>query len=183
MPAYSETIAISRLAKKLNRVDLPTFGSPVITICKPSRNLSPRLLSFKCSCINRTRDCTSLLIFSNSLFSAQMSSGKSIYASILDCIVINLCLQLLYSLSNSPDICLIACLACIFVSASIKSAIPSICVKSNLPFRKALSENSPGLAITKTFDNSSKMIFITALLPCTCNSITSSPVKLFGAGK
>ena len=47
VPATSDTIATSRFAKRLIKLDLPTFGSPIIAILKPSRKISPLLLSSK----------------------------------------------------------------------------------------------------------------------------------------
>src|SRR6476469_7176485 len=42
VPAWGETIAASRLAIRLSKVDFPAFGGPAIATTRPSRSLSPR---------------------------------------------------------------------------------------------------------------------------------------------
>ena len=41
VPAVGDTIAASRRAMRLSRLDLPAFGGPAIATVRPSRNRSP----------------------------------------------------------------------------------------------------------------------------------------------
>ena len=52
VPASSETIATSRLARALSRLDLPALGAPASTTWKPSRTSSPRWPSSRCRAIS-----------------------------------------------------------------------------------------------------------------------------------
>ena len=42
VPASSETMAASRRASALSRLDLPALGGPAMATLKPSRRISPR---------------------------------------------------------------------------------------------------------------------------------------------
>ena len=80
VPAMSETITTSLLANAFNKLDFPAFGFPIITILKPSLNLSPILSLWRCFLISLLSLNTVLLIFII-VSSGISSSGKSIYAS------------------------------------------------------------------------------------------------------
>ena len=72
---------------------------------------------------------------------------------------------------------------CASVSAAARSAIASACTRSSLPLRKARRVNSPGSARRSPSRPSAAISAAsTARLPCRCNSATSSPVALCGAG-
>ena len=71
------------------------------------------------------------------------------------------------------------------VSAATRSAMPSAWTRSSFPLAKARRENSPGSDGRTSGSRQSSSITpsMTARLPCTCSSPTSSPVKLSGPGK
>ena len=52
VPASAETIAASRRASALSRLDLPAFGGPSSATRKPSRRISPRCPSSRCAAIS-----------------------------------------------------------------------------------------------------------------------------------
>ena len=46
VPATSVTIAASCPLRQFSKLDLPAFGRPTITICRPSRNSRPAVVCF-----------------------------------------------------------------------------------------------------------------------------------------
>ncbi len=146
VPASSETIATSRRASALSRLDLPEFGAPASTTWKPSRTSSPRWPSSRCRAIASRSAALSPATSPRhrarhrprrrnrspppaapSPRSARSAIRRTIFAS-------------------APSACRNACRRCAAVSASIRSARPSTPVKSSLPFSKARRANSPGSA-------------------------------------
>ena len=126
----------------------------------------------------------------NSVTSADTSTGtsssaKSIVASNRAAARINWLRHSSTNNPNFPDRTPRACLRCASVSASIKSARPSTCVRSRRLFSNARRVNSPGSAsrALAKLPSTPRTARTTAMLPCKCNSTTSSPVKLLGAPK
>mmetsp|Transcript_34916 Transcript_34916/g.60154 ORF Transcript_34916/g.60154 Transcript_34916/m.60154 type:complete len:227 (-) Transcript_34916:341-1021(-) len=193
VPAMGETIAAGRLASAFISDDFPALGGPAKAMCMPSRTSSPLRPSCKCRCNSdsnvRTRGCRACNAASLTS-SSRSSSPKSITASVWAKQLIKTSLHASYCFRRCPSICFKACLRCSDVSASNRSLNPSTSVKSILPLSNARRVNSPGAAgrIARPLRGSSrcssasKTPLMTARLPCTCNSTTSSPVKLRGPG-
>ena len=183
VPAISVTIAVSSPDRALSKDDLPTFGAPTNTICKPSRNTAP------CFAVNKTAlisvckllICCDIFAFCKK---SSSSSGKSITASTNIRKSINFLTILLILLEKTPLNERAAMRAAFSPDAAIKSATLSALTKSILPFKNARRENSPASAIlAPSCKTRCKSKFSTTAPPCPCNSITSSPVKEWGAGK
>ena len=75
------TMATSRSASALTRLDLPTFGGPVTANTSPSRSRSPRRPSSRCASISRLSPASSASASALGSSGGRSSSGKSISAS------------------------------------------------------------------------------------------------------
>ena len=145
VPGISVTIALSMPESAFKRLDLPAFGLPAITTLIPSFNSAPCLAWAKVAVID-SRIALSESLTLLSLTKSMSSSEKSIVASICTLASINSRTKFRILLENSPCKVRSADFAACFELDSIKSAIASAWSKSILLFRKARSENSPGLA-------------------------------------
>ena len=183
VPAMSVTIATSSPASALSRLDLPTLGAPTSTTVMPSRSRLPcradarTASTCRCSAASRPRA-------SAASRKSMSSSGKSSVASTSIRNVINSSTSAWMCRENSPLSERSAILAALWLDASIKSATLSACARSSLLLRNARLVNSPGSAArAPNSKQRESSICITTGPPCPCSSITSSPVKLAGAGK
>ncbi len=177
VPAISVTIARSLPANAFKSEDLPAFGFPAMTTCKPSRSNWPWRADCCTSVTELATSSSSLRIFPSARKSIS-SSGKSIAAST--------CKRKWISFSNTeftltekaPCKERTAERAAACDVASIRSAMASACTRSSLPFSKARMENSPALAAMAPSSNSreSRAFWITGP-PWPCSSTTSSPVN------
>ena len=185
VPASAETMAASRLAKAFNRLDLPALGGPASTTRNPSRRISPRWPSANWD-VNlpwrlRTASCACATARSDT----SPSSEKSIAASTSPIAPNTSARKPSNRFDCTPLACAIPWRRCASVSASIRSARPSISAKSSLPFSKARLANSPGSAgrnpgICASASNTARTI---ARPPWRCSSAMSSPVSVRGAAK
>ena len=142
-----------------------------MAILKPSLILSPTLLSFKAFLISFFT-ISDVFFISFNISLDKSSSGKSIFASILDKTFSNWDLHFSNFFLWEPNIISIACLLCISVSDEMRSPMLSAFNKSIFPFWNANFVNSPGSAILQfsNLDKVSCISFITAILPCIWNS-------------
>ena len=146
VPAISVTIAEFCSAKALSKLDFPALGRPAMTRCIPSRSRLPCLAVL----LNLFNCFLMVVSLSTTLLSAKKSissSGKSSAASTYIRKWISCCNSSFTLVENSPCNERTADRAACSELLSIKSEIASACARSNLSFRKARSENSPGLAI------------------------------------
>ena len=146
VPATCEVIAASRPAKALRRVDFPAFGSPTIAASKPDRTRSA-LVAFLLSRFRLLRMDSKSSLTSSETSKGTSSSEKSIVTSIKDAALTRFARQSSTRRPSWPANTFCACRRCDSVSASIRSARPSTCTKSILPFSKLRRVNSPGSAI------------------------------------
>ena len=183
VPATEVTIATSRAASRLSKLDLPTFGCPIKTTRIPSRNRLPCFAVYSKACrfsCTRSNLSYTLVVCNN----PSSSSGKSSMASISIRNSIRLAFNSLTYRENSPVNERNAERAAASDVASMRSATLSACAKSILSFKKARWVNSPGLAIrAPSRKQRFNTLFNTTGPPCPCNSSTSSPVYEFGSGK
>ena len=82
VPASSDTIATSRRASALSRLDLPTLGGPASTTRKPSRITSPRCPSSRWRTISACSASASVRALPTASLATSASSEKSMAASI-----------------------------------------------------------------------------------------------------
>ena len=145
VPCMSLTMARSSCSNWLSRVDLPTFGAPMMATGMPFLTALPvakestrRVISFSTSVAMsmsfwRSANSTSSSLKSSSSSSREVSSSNCVRSSAR-------------RLLKPPRIWFIAtrCMA-VFCDA-IRSATASAWLRSILPLRKARWVNSPGLA-------------------------------------
>ena len=183
VPGISVTIARSLAAKRLSRLDLPAFGRPMMTTCRPSSRRTPRRLAARMSSSWSRRRSRSPST-AGSARKSTSSSGKSMAASIQTRRRTTPSARACTCREKSPSRLRTAARAAASEPLAIRSAIASAWARSILPLRKARSENSPGRAwrAPSAMQRSSRQRSMTGL-PCTCSSSTSSPVNECGAGK
>ncbi len=145
VPGISETMARSSFRMALSKVDLPTFGSPMMATGMPLFSTFPMeklLTSSPISLFISSRRFTSCSLLANST----SSSLKSSSSSISDAKSTSFFRRSLIFSENPPRIWSMARSCERFEDEAIRSATASACDKSNFPFIKALRVNSPGSA-------------------------------------
>ena len=145
VPWISETIALSSCNKALRRVDLPTFGAPIMATGMPFLIAFPveneddkRVISSRTSCailMRASRDANST-----------SSSEKSSSSSRREVSFSNWARRSESFWEIPPRICCIATRCWEAFWETIRSATASACVRSSFPFRKARWVYSPGAA-------------------------------------
>ena len=93
VPGISVTIEVSSLVKQFNKLDLPTFGAPNITVSTPSANKTPWFTRSRIFCI-LLRSSSTLASTLCELKKSISSSGKSSAASTNTRKAINSCCRL-----------------------------------------------------------------------------------------
>ena len=153
VPASSETIAASRRASALSRLDLPTFGGPASATRKPSRSdlaavavvevrtrSPPRApaMSARASA-SASRGEVGLIREVDGGFDQRQRLDQPRAPALVE-------------LRQRAAACRRAWRRCASVSASMRSARPSTSARSSLPFSKARRANSPGSARRQSGD-------------------------------
>ena len=176
VPGSGATIARSSPARRLSRLDLPTFGRPASTTCTPVRSRLPcRLFASTASSASRTRARRAAA--SCACSGSTSSSGKSSIASIRARSSVSCATSAITAAENSPASERSAERAASRVVASIRSATASACARSSLPSRKARRVNSPGSARRAPASRQApSTACITIGPPWPCSSSTASPV-------
>ena len=136
VPAMSLTMARSKPSKRLSKLDLPTFGSPKITVRTPSRRTRPwSAVASRESTTERTE-----LIRPRSsapVCGSMSSSGKSIHASRWARVSSSWSRAAVVRFPRVPSSWLRAARSESRVCAEIRSMTPSACVRSSFPLRNA----------------------------------------------
>ncbi len=145
VPGISDTMALSSFNRTFNRVDFPTFGSPIIATGIPFFIAFP---SSKDPAIELNVSRISFSRLFNRTLSANSTSSslKSSSSSIKEIKFRSLSRNCRIWFENPPLICLSATFREASEVDDIKSATASACERSSFPFRKALMVNSPGFA-------------------------------------
>ncbi len=158
VPGISDTIALSSLSSELSKVDLPTFGLPIMATGIPCFNTFPianELTKADISVFNVVSKVLNCALSANSTSSSLKSNSNSIReAKFTNCFRNSLILE-----EKPPRICSNAKEWDDLECDAIKSATASACDKSNLAFRKARIVNSPGLAILAPLSINNSSIF------------------------
>ena len=178
VPGVAETIDTSRRAIAFISVDLPTLGGPAMTTLNPSRSRSPERAEARLRPIRSTAAAASRRTRARPAGSTSSWSEKSICAS-TSAIASTISARIASaSRVSAPPAIRSAWRRCASVCASTRSASPSTCDRSSLPFSKARSANSPGSAGRRPSRCVSASITParTARPPVTCSSAMSSPV-------
>ena len=144
-PGSGVTIATSSPARRLSRLDLPTFGRPTSTTVRPSRSTAPWLrLGQQRRAVLRAHPRSRARLLA-AVGRSISSSGKSMQAST--------CMRSCHERfrrcawmrrENSPASERAALRAASALAASIRSATLSACARSMRSFRNARRVNSPG---------------------------------------
>ena len=183
VPSTAVTMAASRPARALSRLDLPALGRPAITTFIPSLRMVPCWASSRITSRSWIMSCRSFATLPSARKSIS-SSGKSIAASTYIRRWVTASTRASILRENTPCRERTAQRAACSELLSIRSAIASAWVRSSLSFRKARSENSPGRArrapSSHTVLNSRSRITVP---PWPWSSNTSSPVNEWGLGK
>ena len=145
VPGTSVTMAESVRAKRLSRLDFPTFGAPAITSFTPLRRTAPRRDSARVDAM-AARNAASRAAVSVVPMRSSSSSGKSMAASMNARSSTSASRWLSTVCENSPDSDRRAHRTAEVDAPSMRSAIASACARSMRSLRNARSVNSPGPA-------------------------------------
>ncbi len=183
VPAIGVTMASSSPARRLSRLDLPTFGWPARTTWMPLRRRLPCRAPASASASAAVTSASRRAASSRSAGSIS-SSGKSSVASTSMRSSTRLSATRCTRAENSPCSERSAERAAASVEASIRSATLSAWARSRRLLRNARRVNSPGSAgRAPSSTQRASTIESTTGPPWPCSSSTSSPVYERGAGK
>ena len=159
VPGMWVTIARSSFKRRFRRLDLPALTRPTITVFIPSTQILPSPWALtRPSIAVMTPSSMMSAVLSLDRISAS-SSGKSIATSTCASISTTFRRNASIFFLNDPLICRDARVRPRSVLELRRSATASAWVRSILPFKKALSVNSPGSACLAPWSSTTWRIF------------------------